>query len=165
MTLPVTIPTGKHYSRPRRLQLHWRKTELIREIKFNSSVKYNLYSVDQWDINKLFGISYGYHHHNSVRFGWRWNLKENKLEILAYIYINKKRIQDSLAFIDLHQDYQFKIIKQEHQYLLSIIDPETSQTIVHKTYPAGKGCPLGYLLHPYFGGNCSAPHKITFDFF
>jgi len=159
-----TIHKGKHrsglYVKP-----HYNKHELTYDVTFTDTCRYTLNTTDQFDINKLFGLSYGFHHHNSVRFGWR-NLKEssNKIEILAYCYIDGIRLRERgtnifIGFVDTNKTYTFSIKTTNKSYILSVDDKYSkvnTKEIDHNKLPK-----WGYHLYPYFGGNCPAPHDIN----
>jgi len=126
-------------------------------VEFDPSCIYELPNEDQYDINKLFGFSSGYHHTNSARFGWNWDGKH--LHIYSYCYINKKRDISYICSIELEKEYKFIIIDKKTQYLFTIIDQEINhiyQTSINKQSTLLPG----YQLWPYFGGNCKAPHNI-----
>ena len=54
-------------------------------VKFYPSCRYNI-GEDQSDINKLFGLSFGFHHNQSERIGWRYDRITDKIELLLYTY-------------------------------------------------------------------------------
>jgi hypothetical protein len=66
------IKKNNHYS-----GFHFRpilgNMKLSFECILDETCTYNLGDVDQYDINKLIGLSYGYHHINSIRLGWNYN--------------------------------------------------------------------------------------------
>jgi hypothetical protein len=163
-----TIDKGKHYSNCLKVKPHILKKNIKHKISFDENSSYNLESNDQMDINKLFGISYGFHHKNSARFGWRWDLKKNKMEILAYVYNKGKRIKEweediFIAHIELLDFYEMEI--QTHKkYYKFIIKKESNGETYETTVKHGKTCFWGYELFPYFGGNRKAPHDITIAF-
>jgi hypothetical protein len=108
------IKKGKHKSVFFRPKLHFFKNEICKRVKFDKSAQYQLNNVDQFDINKLFGISYGFHHKNSARFGWRWSTRMEKIEILAYVYRDGKRVSEwdeSIYICDIepYNKYSMKI--------------------------------------------------------
>jgi len=167
MSKIYTIPQAKHSSgfhfRP-----HLQQKFLQYNIKFDKSSIYQFHTEDQYDINKLFGLSYGMHHTNSVRFGWRsLGTYSSKIEILAYCYVDGKRIVEGsnnlyIAMIDLNKFYTFRINVGENCYKLSIFDNMFnvgSVEIPHNYLPF-----WGYHLYPYFGGNRNAPHDINIIF-
>lgn len=162
-----TIPQASHYSGIH-IKPHINKKFLQYDVMFDKSSLYNHGDIDQYDINKLFGLSYGYHHKNSVRFGWRCNDKSTpKIEILAYCYINGNRIDEyeediHIAMVDLNQYYTYRIDVSKNDYTLSIFKSE--QIIGQKSIQHGDLPLYGYQLYPYFGGNRKAPHDVNIHF-
>lgn len=160
----LKILKNKHYSTPFRIKIHLLKKNIKLKVCFDESAKYNLKSNDQYDINKLFGISYGFHHRNSARFGWRWDLDKEKIEILAYVYRNGKRVKEwesdiHIAYIDCFVFYEMEIQKNEKEYIFSL-KKEFSEKSYKKSIKHKSKCFFGYELSPYFGGNRKAPHDI-----
>jgi len=164
-----TIKEGKHRASgiwmPR---LHFKRTQVIRhEVTFYQNCSYELDFPDQMDINKLFGVSNGYHHHNSARFGWRWELGRGMVEILAYVYVDGKRITESME--DIHicyvhpwMKYKYTLIVEDDRYVFSLLssrDNKKTKTIKHDGLTW-----WGYYLNPYFGGNQTAPHEMSISF-
>lgn len=132
---------------------------------FKSGARYDLVDVDQLDINKLFGISYGMHHNNSARFGWRWNLEREMIEILAYVYVDGVRVTQDQA--DLHVcfvfpgiPYNYEIALAGDYYMFTINSKTFSDTKVVKIKHNGNLTWWGYKLFPYFGGNEGAPETV-----
>lgn len=163
--MKITIGKNRHY--PWLIPIafpFWvrRKQTTIRKagFMFTDSCMYDLKDEDQWDVNKLFGFSIGYHHHTSFRFGWRPLLEENLIEIVAYEYLDGVRQKT----IPVHRVEPNKWGEYTIMY-----DP--SHQIVHYLVSAGgfevhnisnkRKWGLGYTLGIYFGGNEKAPHKIT----
>jgi len=139
------IKKGKHYS----LNI-LNKIIAIEKVKitfrFDESAIYNIEGDDMKDWNKLFGFSRGFHHHNSVRLGWRWNNNTSKIEITKYEYIDGvRKYYDPILSINPNETHSLEI------------------EIANKN-----SCKLGYSLHPFFGGNVPAPHdvriQVTYSF-
>lgn len=116
-------------------------------------------------VNKLFGISEGFHHWNSARIGWRC-LDGEEIEILAYAYVNGKRIIKPMIkckaqeWVFLHIEnkrskYVFKALTPNSQSITISIDKITKITVysLFKLFM--------YKLYPYFGGKQSAPHDMS----
>lgn len=128
------------------------------EVVFTDSCKYDIGS-DQSDINKLFGFSYGFHHNQSDRIGWRWNPSLNKIELLLYSYEQKVRRSFKLTEVALNT---LNIIELE--VYLNGLYRHISIKINNETYAF---CLLqdpvnwGYTLGLYFGGNRTAPHNMN----
>ncbi len=125
---------------------------------FDQSAKYDLGNINQLDANKLLGHSdcTSFHHKNSARFGWRWNEKTNKIEILAYSYADKVRSIEFMGEMNLFEKANFEILTRENDYLFKF----KNQVVV-----MNRGCeqknPIRYKLYPYFGGDEVAPHNIN----
>lgn len=127
---------------------------LEHKVTFTESCRYDI-GEDQTDINKLFGIGYfPFHHINSVRIGWAYNISTDTIKIYAYWYKNKERKWLFLRDLNIGQPNTFKISIREKEHVIFF-----NQSFgVSIDVP---GQPIGYLLRPYFGGNKKAPHDIT----
>lgn len=167
MSKLFTIPQGKHSSgfhfRP-----HIGKKFLQYDVMFDKSAQYYHGDIDQYDINKLFGLSYGMHHTNSVRFGWRslGNLTSS-VEILAYCYVDGVRVPEDgqnlfISMVDMNEYYTYRINVGENDYTLTIFQKGQVKgrlEILHRGLPK-----WGYHLYPYFGGNRTTPHDVNILF-
>ena len=127
------------------------------EIMFLENCLYKLGDVDDYDINKLFGISFGLHHKNSMRFGW--NIDGNKIAIHAYYYKMGIRFMNKLISINTNEVYTFEIKVHDNFFELSIIN-KNNQLINTTNIAKAKTVNWGYRLFPYFGGNKCAPHDM-----
>jgi hypothetical protein len=158
-----TIRKGWHYSRPFRFALWWNRKVFTRKVVFANNCRYGLPGDDQADTNKLFGVGYlPGHQKDSARFGWRY-LPGYKMEVLAYCYVEGKRIIESVALCEVGQLYRFKLNITATEYMFSVFDLAggasnlIGQTIIAKRHSKK----LQYGLWPYFGGNRPAPHYMT----
>lgn len=162
--------------------------EITSKVTFHDDCKYVLApstdrfdwitpSVDQFDWNKLEGLAFGLFgiHRNSLRFGWRWNVQLEQIEIsvLRY-YINEQNKQvverSCLTRVDLNTEHEFKIktrpMKLDKGTLIEcsmFIDGVLVYRCIQMEYisiydlrmPTFRfGCGI------YFGGNCRAPHTM-----
>ncbi|BDD12160.1 hypothetical protein FUAX_45920 (plasmid) [Fulvitalea axinellae] len=130
---------------------------LAYKVRFDSTVVYDLGNVNQDDINKLFGFSGSFRHHQqeSARFGWRWNLQKEQVEIFAYMYINGNRISYLMGEADVNEVNEYRIHLTKNGYHLKFKGN-------HKFYKAPAGVvQFRYKLFPYFGGDQPAPHDMT----
>lgn len=152
------IPKGWHKSLPFTVGLHYGKTQETKEVTFDSSC---LYKPLDWenDYNKLFGWSYGFHHRNSVRVGWRSS--ENSIELILYIYENGKLVpmEEPGILVPTGVAIKMTLLKRPLGYGLDI--PGYGY-ITYRTHREIKPT-WGYNLGLYFGGQGKAPHtmKIT----
>jgi hypothetical protein len=98
------------------------KKELKRQATFTDSCRYDI-GDDQSDINKLYGIGFlPWHRKNSIRFGWRYVKETDKIEILAYWYINSTRYNESICFVDINQKCAYSIKWIGNGYELKVDD-------------------------------------------
>ncbi len=150
-----TIPKGKHYSTY--------KTEFLQadylafDAQFDESAQYiSSTEENQWDTNKLFGFAdcNSHHHDNSVRFGWRWI--DDRIEILAYCYVNGERIIEQIGITHPGEVNQYRIELTDTEYRLTM---DSNSVSIPRTKPCDRGA--YYLLFPYFGGDETAPHDIS----
>jgi hypothetical protein len=136
-----SIKKNKHYS-GFRFRPFFRCREITIVFKFTESCRY--VSDDPQlseQINKLVGFGALWHHRNSVRIGWRYDAKKDKIKLYTYKYIEGVRIKKHFDTVRIGQYNKLRIK-------------------AHRTYWFGK------FLYPYFGGKAPAPHdiKILLDF-
>lgn len=127
------------------------------EVVFTKSCLYEILGPDQFDVNKLFGLSYGFHHNNSARFGWRAD--GDSIEISAYCYKNKKRLIKVIRNVEVEKPYIFTVQNCEGFYELTI-ESGVGNIIGYAKISKPKTIKFGYRLFPYFGGNVTAPHDV-----
>jgi hypothetical protein len=167
----MVIKKGKHssYKLPRLVK----SKNLKYRITFTESCRYDIGSEDQGDINKLFGFGHinlnviykkdgklkfrPMHHYSSVRFGWRYNLQTDKIEILSYYYDRGIRNYSLICDVEINESFIYEIKElSESSYVLNIND--NFSTIVNIPTKS-----LKYILGLYFGGNKKAPHDIRVE--
>lgn len=153
------IKRGTHYARPLNLfdkLFSVGKCSADAIVKFGESCRYDI-GKDQTDINKLFGISFGYHHTNSARIGWRYVPKFDKIELTTYCYVNGERIKEkSLGFVEFGKTYSVQILSTT-DLVRFVLDG--SVRAEEKVPSSG----ISYPLSLYFGGNYYAPHNMYID--
>lgn len=124
--------------------------------RFDSSAFYDIGS-EQSDINKLFGFAEGAAqniHNYSARFGWRYF--NERIEILAYSYVNGERMSSLLGTAEIGVDYIGSITSYSDAYEFSYRGNSVEFEKNPHYYSTRK-----YLSYPYFGGNITAPHDVT----
>lgn len=168
------IPKGDHYSSlikaipeiPTPPGMHLNKSVMTGVIKFKQDCLYNLraYPTCVTDTNKAIGFSYGLwvnaHHLWSIRLGWRIN-SNDKLILVLYAYVNGKRVEKRIGFANsfqLETEYPFEIINNTITKTASIKVADHEAVI-----PFNKQPTAGYILKPYFGGNCPAPQDMHIE--
>lgn len=168
------IPKGDHFSSliptipgiATSPGLHTGKTILSGTVKFKKSCFYDLSSQPLCvnDTNKVIGFGYGlwFNSHQlwSIRLGWRINTN-GKLILLLYAYVNGKRIEKRIGFANsfqLETEYPFEIIND--RFIKSaIVKVADMEAII----PFDKQPSAGYILKPYFGGDCPAPQDMHIE--
>lgn len=139
------------------IKLHKDKKAISFDVSFDPNCRYDLESNDQYDINKLYGISWGYHMKNSFRIGWNWDLLRDHINLWSYTHNNGVIEAEYIDFVPT--DYNLKIDvffnREKNNIIIKWLNQE--KTIAFK-FPENK---WGYYLWPYFGGNRRSPHTIT----
>jgi hypothetical protein len=161
------IEEGKHYANGTMLKvsLIWKKVSKVNETKyvtFDYSALYDLGDNDQHDINKLYGFSDcgNRHHKNSARIGWRPTKDIDKVQLVAYVYNNGKRLTAKhLADVDIFKRTKTQITLDRNNYYFKVGNNPT----VSMPRGCNKKRVTGYRLYPYFGGNKTAPHEVRID--
>ena len=150
------ILEGEHYS-THSVKVYTGKTALPFTVNFDESCRYDLGSIDQLDVNKLAGVSFGNHEINSIRIGWAYNLNTLKMDLFAYCYENGTRIIHSIGNCNLSENVSIKLELnfKNNSYKISLNESAIQEFPYN--YPALKA---GYYLFPYFGGNNPAPHDM-----
>lgn len=148
-------------------------------VSLNPTMFYDFKDADNFDVNKIKGISFGYHHKNSIRLGWAMSddgMDSDNPEIQFWIYYYNmgeryfkkigssislwwvERMNQSANFIDFNFSFKFNynndIINIQYTELLTGAIDVTS---IRFSFP-NVNC--GYHLFPYFGGNRKAPHDV-----
>lgn len=177
-----TIRAGHHMAEGLNFGIHLSGATMRKTVTFHSNCAYDMGSVGpQSSINKLYGFSVGLlnsNHYNSARIGWRWNRSKERIELLAYVYNNGKRVNEwdyniALCEIKLGEPVETFIEVTEsfyHFYALRreiwIREDEKRATVTDESFNvfvprAGNG--PGYCQYPYFGGDVPAPHDMTIE--
>ena len=122
---------------------------------FDSSA---IYATDdpnnQYDVNKLYGISdCGCNHQqHSMRVGWRW--LNDSLEILWFKHMHGTFSFEKIKTISLNHSYDYSITLEDSTYLICV------DGVCTTTKRSCEGTYRHYYLYPYFGGDEKAPHDI-----
>lgn len=166
------IPKGKHKYKG----IYWRwpkflPKQITKKFMFTPSCLYDLKDEDQHDVNKLFGMSFNFfptcrelvpHHINSARFGWRALLDKGTIEIVAYEYWDGDRLRTQvITEVEINEWYEYTMYWLNDKMYYSIRRNNKNIATFSTLYPLRKDVVLGYDLDLYFGGNKTAPQKIT----
>jgi hypothetical protein len=169
------IKKGNHYAHPFRVGFWFGAKRLVRDVIFTDSCRYNLQSDDQGDTNKLFGGGkffgvfrpkgvkwwrlWDYEHSNSARFGWRYDLETDKIELSAYYYLDKRRYIVATGKVHIGAKYRLMLNITGSGCYFMVYDSTGTLMFSHVCVFPRPG--LMYLTGLYFGGNQVAPHEIT----
>lgn len=166
--MTFTFHKGKHRAWPLYWLCWWPlliKPDCIsRRVSFSFSAKYNLQGEDQDDHNKLFGITHSMNpHHNSARVGWRYDNDINRFILSAYCYINGERQMEDICEVVAGRQYDCDIILCGSEYTFQVRQVDNGKVFRTANIKKGHNRKNGWLLGPYFGGNQTAPNKMTLE--
>jgi hypothetical protein len=173
-----TLKEGAHYhGMPPFSTLPWVGEKAIsRYVTFSPECRYDSADYNSQDVNKLFGLSFGFGgvHGNSARFGWRWSNSDQCIELLAYVYVDGVRNQDAqlrfpvVAQVGLGETVKCTVGylllqgKPEYCFWVQSIAPVPNAQIKNVVVPLAASLPGFGLTHGlYFGGELTAPHTMT----
>lgn len=132
------------------------KKSLSGSFRFKSGCEYVIDK--QKDMNKLIGLSDNWHHHmDSLRIGWRYDLKKKTVELSYIVYKDNARHIGYLQHITINKEYNFKVEILEDKYVIQI---NGNTTYIERS---SKWCGPRYKLNPYFGGTTKSPNEIIID--
>ena len=141
-----TIKEGNHRS-GYRYKTSWSNKFNVKCIFDNSAIYTTKDSLNQYDVNKLWGVSDCSNNHmkNSIRFGWRW--LNDSLEILWFRHLNNQFEFEKITTVELNEIIDDKYILGVNGVVVEVNRPCTQDF-------------KRYYLYPYFGGDEVAPHTI-----
>jgi hypothetical protein len=146
---------GMHWFLPVLPRFYWNKKQYNWTVNFDSSCAYDLGDDDQYDWNKLVGVS---EHLNprihSIRFGWRYNLQNKMIEIASYKETNYKFEFNIISTVELNKNIKLNIQLYSNLVALDV----SGNTYVTPFVLNNK---LTIRANPYFGGNKTSPHKMS----
>jgi hypothetical protein len=176
-----SISAGKHYDN-RLLSSFPRlgKLDVTQHVRFHQNCAYQLPPYNQDDVNKLFGFQAGVkiwkdyqgqwdggNHWNSARFGWRWSLSAQKIQLLAYCYVRGIRNWDEqmrfpvVAQLSLDEvgECRIEVTPTHYVFHVTTATASTSLVVAH----AGDLPRYGVSHSLFFGGSLPAPHDMDVD--
>ena len=132
-----------------------RGNEFYIECIFDSSAIYTTTDpLNQYDVNKLWGVSDcgDGHMENSIRLGWRW--LNDSLEIHWFKHQLGQFTFEKITTVDLCETIPiFLHIKQDNYIICVDGTCDSTERNCNGDYKR-------YFLYPYFGGDETAPHCI-----
>ena len=145
-----TIFKGWHFSLPH-LPIFVCSNEINKTIVISKEAWFEKKTVDDEDINKLFGVSFGFSgiHKNSFRIGWKPSKYKHNIDLYAYYYNNEgKHTSEFLTTIFNSYHYHMAIRWDTNNMFEVDIDGENYFMEKLKI----KQSKLKFFCRPYHGG-------------
>lgn len=161
---PIGLPA---FLSPMGCLVAYKSFSVERLVRFHDNCAYDLHSDKQYDWNKLFGFCLDIIgiHKNSIRFGWRYSLSKNRIELCTIIYDNgtPKRVyipnHDVPLNCEVDLRIEFDLDSGNRLWIKFLINNKSVYDYCLENVPCL--CYFGCGL--YFGGKSRAPHKISVD--
>lgn len=161
-----TIEKGDHYCSPKVYKLFTgSKFNVSWDITMSSDLTYDLKNEDQYDWNKLTGISLFKlipNDDNSIRLGYRYIVSHNTFEIAPYYHINGKvsvgkivQLPPVITSLNVNIKYSYKM---STIVVKSLTDDKTLIAESLGGWP--ENYKFAYENNFYFGGNQVAPNTL-----
>lgn len=158
------IPRGRHRAHPLRFGFWSGRKSFTWTVKFTESCRYDLQGDDHLDTNKLIGIGYlPGHHKDSARFGWRYDISTEQVEILAYCYVNGRREIQHICHCMVGQRYDLHLKILSTCYYLAVHYTADVRSIGHAWVNHTHEKKFMYRLGTWFGGQSRAQHDTDIE--
>lgn len=177
MAITATVAQGQHSDNhgdfPNRVYTVSCPLSMSADVTFQSSCEYDLGDNDQYDWNKLMGfMGDGGWQTNSARWGWRWNLANEKVEIAPYVHDNDTDAilppNTQWIQLDLNTTVNLTIKCDRPNGKFIFIYDDGGTPISHEVEVSGNleslypgPCQVDLF---FFGGNETAPHEMKIDY-
>jgi len=152
-----TIPAGEHSSGS--FLNHPDNSKISFQFILDESAYYETeIPENQYDVNKIYGMSdFGVRHQKySIRLGWRY--VNNELQLCWLRHEEGRHSSGTIKVIEPDVVYNATIDIKTFYYIITI---DSDTTMVRRRPEGNWGLIRRYYLYPYFGGNEYAPHDIT----
>jgi hypothetical protein len=141
------------------------------ELAVDATATYALGTVDQYDWNKLPGLSDCGEidlSRDGAMFGWRWSLERSALEVTAYANNAGVHLTSDVLFtLDAAQlaaqvPIRYTVAREAARYVFAATGDGLAVTAELPRRCAGEPLdPLAWAGELYFGGTSTAPHDVT----
>ena len=156
-----TIKQGNHYANGLNFKLHSNLHQLNFKAKLSSNCLYQFGDVDDQDINKVYGVTWGLtNDDNSFRIGWNCQFNDDQIQYHAYMHQNGAMVYKYL-FQELPEvvlNFHIDFLKDTDTINIYRLDTMESFSV---SFPFTGVPNTGYYNFPYFGGNKVAPHLMN----
>lgn len=161
------IKKGKHFSSRTLIGWLWKVGFVPKVLRFSAifadGCDYDdnkLGARDREDINKLYGVSYGFDtHYRSVRIGWRYNTNLKVIELFIYSYVKGRRFIKKILNCRLYDQIDFIIFKQEDSNV-AVVKIKANGTEVEELVHGIDTDWIRFKEFPFFGGDKKAPNDM-----
>ena len=151
--MKYTILKNWHYSFPV-YPLLVLNNEIKRKIIIPKQAWFEKINVDDYDINKLFGVSFGLFgiHKNSFRIGWKpdFNIK-GKIILYTYYYNNENKHTSKIIgylYVEQTNTITIKWYKETNTFIVKL-----NNYVVFYEQLKIKQTSIKFFARPYHGGN------------
>jgi hypothetical protein len=153
--MKYTIEKNRHFSLPRTPKFLVRKVEGT--FSFTNSV-YNLVGDDQYDWNKLTGISFNplQPDQNAIMIGWRWNKTTEKFEVGPYYNIDGSNVAPDHIFTSFSENQKIKFKITYDTVIIGSIQYKVPDNLNTRYWSS-------FRIQPFFGGNKPAPETLILE--
>lgn len=161
------IKKGKHNGRPQSV-VKWKlKRDFSRtlhfQVRFDASVRYATQDPqNQHDWNKIMGVTTYRIHKNSIRLGWRYNPKTDRVELGYYGYLGGARTMPMLTSVALGEWADVSLGMDNDSMFVEVNGVRHEETGDLKL-PSVLPTSTWILATAYFGGDEKAPQTISVD--
>ncbi|QNH60767.1 hypothetical protein [Hymenobacter sediminicola] len=166
------IKKGHHQdNRPFSSWPHIGRKSIAFWVTFGQDCAYSLPDYYAANVNKLFGLSFGFFgvHRNSARFGWYWDPEQQCMRLIAYCYTdgvkdwNLRKEFPVVGRAQLGQRVLCRLVVEADAYHFSVSDA-SGQLVSELRLARPKHLPGFGLTHSlYFGGELPAPHDMHIE--
>ncbi len=153
---------NSHFSTPRCPKFFLRS--INGSVKFTNCV-YQLDKGDQYDWNKLTGISFNPLNpaQNAIMVGWRWNPTINKVQVCAYFNVNGTIVSPEIVLGPILNANPTDLVNFEINYNKVTIWVGNEKIEVDVPKALKKSYLTSFRIQPYFGGNRPAPNDLELN--
>ena len=164
-SIEFTISEGGHDGSPKSVVAMETDTSFDRQLSFDAyfhgDARYtSVDPVNQYDWNKLMGLTSSDHQYNSIRLGWRYNPDEDAIDLGYYGYLNGVRQMHELATVPFERWVPVTLQFSTTGTTATADGVSASESGVVDTTAGGA---TFIMQTAYFGGDEVAPHDIHID--
>ena len=156
-----TIKQGNHYANGLNFKLHSNLHQLNFKARLSWNCLYQLGDTDDFDINKVYGVTWGLtNDNNSFRIGWNCEANNDMIQYFAYMHVEGVMDSEYLfserpdTIVNLHVEFD----RDNDSIIIYRLD---LMSVYSVNYPFENVSSMGYYNFPYFGGNKVAPHLMN----